>query len=124
MPNFQFIGMMNCKPPKPLPKDLQEFFDTSGEAGVIYVSFGSVLQASEMSEEKRLLLLNVFKKLKQRVLWKWETEQMPDLPSNVKLSKWLPQQDLLAHPKLRLFVTHGGQSSTQETLCRQMPGVS
>ena len=76
-----------------------------------------------MSEEKRQLLLGVFRKLKQRVLWKWETEEMPDKPDNVMLSKWLPQQDVLAHPKVRLFVSHGGQSSSQESLCHQKPMV-
>ena len=29
------------------------------------------------------------------MLWKWHEETMKDLPPNVKLSKWLPQQDLL-----------------------------
>ena len=76
-----------------------------------------------MSEEKRRLLLGVFSKLKQRVLWKWETESMPDKPDNVMLSKWLPQQDVLADPKVRLFVSHGGQSSSQESLCHQKPMV-
>ena len=42
-PNFEFLGMMNCKPAKSLPKDLQEFID-SATKGVIYVSFGSVLK--------------------------------------------------------------------------------
>lgn len=37
----------------------------------------------------------VFRQLPQRVLWKWEGEDMPDLPLNVKLARWLPQQDLL-----------------------------
>jgi glucuronosyltransferase len=62
---------------------------------------GSALKGSDMPEEKRKLFLNVFSKLKQKVLWKWETEMMPDLPKNVKLSKWLPQQDVLGHPKIR-----------------------
>jgi glucuronosyltransferase len=87
------------------------------------VSFGSVLTASDMPEPQRKLLLDVFGRLKQKVLWKWETESMPDKPANVKLSKWLPQQDILGHPKLRLFVSHGGQSSCQESLCHQKPMV-
>ena len=91
--------------------------------GVVYVSFGSVLQASKMSEENRLKLVNAFGKLKEKVLWKWETETMPNLPPNIKLNKWLPQQDILGHPNLKLFVSHGGQSSTQETLCHQKPVV-
>ena len=62
--------------------------DDSGDHGVILVSFGSVLQASQMSESLRLTLLSVFGGLKQRVLWKWETEHMKDKPDNVMLSKW------------------------------------
>jgi UDP:flavonoid glycosyltransferase YjiC (YdhE family) len=76
-----------------------------------------------MPEPQRKLLLDVFGRLKQKVLWKWETESMLDKPANVKLSKWLPQQDILGHPKLRLFVSHGGQSSCQESLCHQKPMV-
>ena len=81
------------------------------------------MKAAEMPESQRLLLLNVFSRLKQRVLWKWETEVMEDKPQNVMLSKWLPQQDILGHPNLRVFVSHGGQSSCQEALCHQKPMV-
>ena len=56
-------------------------------------------------------------------MWKWESEEMQDKPDNIMLSKWLPQQDILAHPKLKLFITHGGQSSTQEALCHKKPVV-
>ena len=30
------------------------------------------------------------------------------MPSNVKFISWLPQNDLLAHNKTKLFITHGG----------------
>lgn len=39
-PNFVYIGMMNCKEPKPLPEDLAQFLDSGEEHGVIYVAFG------------------------------------------------------------------------------------
>ena len=76
-----------------------------------------------MGEDKRKALLNVFGKLKQKVLWKWETEHMDDKPPNVMLHKWLPQQDVLGHPNVKLFISHGGQSSFQETICHQKPAV-
>ncbi len=46
------------------------------------------------------------------------------LPSNVMTSKWLPQQDVLAHKNTKLFITHAGQSSFQETLCHKKPAVN
>jgi len=78
-----------------------EAFVSGGEDGFIYFSFGSIVKGKNMLEEYRQIFVNVFGKLKQRVLWKWETEEMADLPSNVKLSKWIPQQDILGHPKIR-----------------------
>ena len=91
--------------------------------GVIFVSFGSMLKGSLMSEKMRQIFTHAFGKLKQRVLWKWESEDMEGKPDNVMLSKWLPQQDLLAHPNLKLFISHMGQSSSQEALCHQVPVV-
>ncbi len=123
MPNFQYLGMMNCQGAQPLPKDLEDFMQSGNDEGVIYVSFGSVIKASEMSDKKLQMFLRAFGKLKQKILWKWEKESMPGQPANVKLMKWLPQQDILGHKNTRLFVTHGGQSSFQECLCHQKPAV-
>ena len=48
------------------------------------------------------------RKLKMPILWKWDEDNIADLPKNVMIQKWVPQQDILAHPNLKLFVTHGG----------------
>ena len=39
--------------------------------GVVYVSFGSVLQGSLVPQDKKTALLNALGKLKERVLFKW-----------------------------------------------------
>jgi glucuronosyltransferase len=124
-PNHVFLGMMNCKKVKQLePNDTIGKFLDEAKDGVIYVSFGTVIRAAFMSDEKLQMFLNTFKGRKEKVLWKWETETMDGKPDNVMLSKWLPQQEVLAHPNVKLFITHGGQSSFQETLCHGKPVVS
>ena len=112
-------GLMSCSPAKSLPEDLEKYINDSPH-GVILVSFGSVLQASKMPESKRKAMLEAFSKLKQRVIWKWETT-MDDAPSNVMLSSWLPQTSLLANKNVKLFITHGGAGSIQETICHKTP---
>lgn len=64
---------------------------------------------------------DTFKKLKQRVLWKYEDESFTDIPSNVLIKKWLPQSDILAHPNVVLFISHGGMASTTESMYHGVP---
>ena len=74
-----------------------------------------------MPESYKKLFLNVFSKLKYHVIWKWGEDTMRNLPSNVMLSKWLPQQDLLGHKKCKLFLSHGGLLGIQETIYHGVP---
>jgi len=121
LPNTIQAGLMSCFPGSPLEGELKEWVE-GAEHGVIYLSFGSVVKASKMPESRRQLLIAVLSQLKQRIIWKWETE-MVDLPPNVKAFAWLPQTSVLAHPNVKLFVTHGGAGSVQETICYKTPIV-
>ena len=75
-------------------QDLQKYLDEAPD-GVIYFSMGSNLKGYLMPESKRNAFLGAFSKLKQRVLWKWESDTSPGKLSNVKFDKWLPQSDIL-----------------------------
>lgn len=95
--------------------------DSGAKDGVIYLSFGSCIRSADLPPEKLSALINTFRSLKQKVLWKFENETMADLPPNVMIRKWLPQNDLLAHKNLRLFITHGGVFGTQEGVYHGVP---
>ena len=53
--------MLLFRPPAPLPKDLSSFVDGADDNGVVYVAFGTAVNASEMSEKKRQMFVNVFR---------------------------------------------------------------
>lgn len=55
---------------------------------------GSTLQSHTMPEEIIAIFRDVFAKIPQRVIWKSE-EAIDNISSNVLLSKWLPQRDIL-----------------------------
>lgn len=100
---------------KPLPEDIKKFIESASD-GVIYFSLGSNVKSKDLPLETRETLLKVFGRLKQRVLWKFEDDQLPNKPDNVLINKWFPQPDILAHPNVRLFITHGGLLSTIESI--------
>ncbi|GBP15253.1 Ecdysteroid UDP-glucosyltransferase [Eumeta japonica] len=83
--------------------------------GVIYFSMGSNLKSKHMPATMKREFLEIFAQLKQTVIWKFE-ETLPEVPKNVHMLKWAPQQSILAHPNCVLFITHGGLLSSTETV--------
>uniref|UniRef100_A0A3Q3G2C1 UDP glucuronosyltransferase 1 family, polypeptide A1 n=1 Tax=Labrus bergylta TaxID=56723 RepID=A0A3Q3G2C1_9LABR len=92
MPNMAFIGGINCAKKAPLP-EIKEFVDGSGDDGFIVFTLGSMV--SNMPEETAKQFFEAFRQLPQRVLWRYTGVPPKDAPKNVKLMKWLPQNDLL-----------------------------
>ncbi|XP_046990145.1 UDP-glucosyltransferase 2-like isoform X1 [Schistocerca americana] len=120
-PNIiEVTGIHVATEQKPLPKDIKKFLDEA-EDGVIYFSLGSNVRSNAMPEWKRQAFVEAFRELPQRVLWKWENDSLPGQPNNLMVSKWLPQQDILAHPNVRLFITQGGLQSLNEATYHAVP---
>ncbi|XP_028900260.2 UDP-glycosyltransferase UGT5 isoform X2 [Zeugodacus cucurbitae] len=114
------VGGMHIYPPKQLPADIQQFLD-GAEHGAIYFSLGSQVQSKDMPLKKLQIFLKVFGQLKQRILWKFENDSIANLPSNIMVKKWLPQNDILAHPNIRVFIAHGGLFGMQEAIYHAVP---
>lgn len=76
-------------------QDLEKFLNESTD-GVIYFCMGSMLRGESFPPEKRRAFLDVFAKLSQDVLWKYEGKQIPGQPKNVKILAWTPQRDILS----------------------------
>ncbi|XP_050538821.1 UDP-glucosyltransferase 2-like [Daktulosphaira vitifoliae] len=118
-PNVINVGGIHLKTPKEIPEDIYEFIESSNE-GVIFFSFGSSLSMSTLPEKIEKAFKEAIAQLPQRVLWKYEGE-MKDKPANVMTKKWFPQRDILLHPKVKLFISHGGISGMYEAVDAGIP---
>ncbi|XP_045507239.1 UDP-glycosyltransferase UGT5-like [Colias croceus] len=121
-PNVISIWGIHKKPEKALPQELKSYLDSS-KNGVVYISFGTNAPSSTLPSEFIQLLIRVFSKLPYDVLWKWEKDELPGKSENIRISKWLPQSDLLKHPKIKLFITQGGLQSTDEAITAGVPVI-
>ncbi|KAJ8731401.1 hypothetical protein PYW07_004565 [Mythimna separata] len=123
LPNVVEIGGVHLsESDTKLPEDLQKILDNA-KHGAVYMNFGSNVRSSELPAEKRNAFLNVFRKLKQTILWKWEDDKLENKPNNLIVRKWLPQKEILSHPNIRVFISHGGLIGTQEATFHGVPIV-
>ncbi|XP_062054755.1 UDP-glucuronosyltransferase 2B13-like [Lepus europaeus] len=121
LPNFDFVGGLHCKPAKPLPQEMEAFVQSSGEEGVVVFSLGSMI--TNMTEERTNVIASALAQLPQKVLWRFEGKIPDTLGSNTRLYKWIPQNDLLGHPKTKAFITHGGANGVFEAIYHGVPMV-
>ncbi|XP_017905020.1 PREDICTED: UDP-glucuronosyltransferase 2A3 isoform X3 [Capra hircus] len=121
LPNFEFVGGLHCKPAKPLPKEMEEFVQSSGEDGIVVFSLGSMVK--NLTEEKANRIASALAQIPQKVLWRYKGKKPATLGANTRLYDWIPQNDLLGHPKAKAFITHGGTNGIYEAIYHGVPMV-
>jgi glucuronosyltransferase len=123
-PMFVNIGGMQCwQKEKPLPKEFKEYLD-GAEHGAILMSFGSTIDLSRIPEMYKKIFFDMVRKFdKVRFIWRWNGPLPADAPKNLMASNWLPQYQILGHPKIRAFISHGGLNSLTEATCNGVPVI-
>uniref|UniRef100_A0A8P4K9N4 UDP-glucuronosyltransferase n=1 Tax=Dicentrarchus labrax TaxID=13489 RepID=A0A8P4K9N4_DICLA len=121
LPNFKFVGGVHCRPAKPLPEDMEEFVQSSGDAGIVVFTLGSFIK--NITVEKGNMIASALAQIPQKVVWKYSGQEPETVGTNTRIYSWIPQNDLLGHPKTRAFVTHGGTNGIYEAIYHGVPMV-
>lgn len=94
VPNMINIGGFHLKD-SPEPKEhLKKFLDSATD-GVVYFGMGTNLKLSTVRNNTKEVLLKTLGQLKQKVLMQWDEAVPKNVPSNIRLAKWFPQQSIL-----------------------------
>ncbi|KAG4073664.1 hypothetical protein HA402_000888 [Bradysia odoriphaga] len=117
-PNVIPVGGLQIRsPPRPLPKELIDFINSSKNGSVLF-SLGTNVKSEKLGADKQKSILEAFSRMPQyNFLWKFEADPKTlraDIPKNVLIKSWLPQNDILAHDNVKAFITHAGSLSTHE----------
>ena len=114
---------MTGKPGKALPRELEDFLSASNDE-VILVAFGSWFDYIPHDIVRKLCDAFNDRKNRLRVIWKMkDTNPCSRSDGRVKVVPWLPQNDLLADPRVRIFICHAGFSSIIQAVYHAKPLV-
>ncbi|KAL0829204.1 hypothetical protein ABMA28_004040 [Loxostege sticticalis] len=133
------VGGFHIAKANPLSGDLKKFVEEADQA-VIYISFGTTVRLSLMSLQKLEAILGAIGEMPQRFIWRWDKKtSMDKKPFNqlsqkyldiltdkkkIYIGTWLPQVDILGHPKVLAFFTHAGMGGTTEAIHFGVPLVA
>ena len=112
------VGGLTLHTPKTLSENFIDILDST-ELPVVVVSFGSNMDIFPITFVQKLN--DAFKSLHYTFLFRCSNDY--SFSPNVKTFRWLPQNDLLAHPKVKLFITHCGNNGQMEALYHGVPMV-
>lgn len=114
----RYVGGLTAREGKPLPSDLDKWLSESD--CVTLVSFGT--RFTSMSREDAAKLLEAFAVIRCRILFRIRNMSRDlQVPQNVIIRNWIPQNDALAHRNMRLFVSHSGNNGQFEALYHGVP---
>lgn len=90
-------------------QEIEEFIESSKKGAVLF-ALGTNVRSSLMDLEKQKMLLDAFEQFPNyNFVWKFEDKTIDlKLPKNVMIRPWVPQSDILAHPKIKAFFSHSG----------------
>lgn len=124
LPSVIPVGGLQITDPKPLPGDLGEIYAKT-KKGVIYFSLGSNLKSEMLGEVRLEAITSALAEFPEySVIWKMDTSKLSlQLPKNVLIQNWLPQNDILADNRTKLFISHAGGLSIQEATWHGKPMI-
>ena len=124
MPNTIAVGdIMIGAQKRPLSDEIQRFISKS-KPGVIIASFGSYCDFFPPKITQRICnaFTEVAKRFEVSIIWKLIDEGLC-VNENILILPWIPQNDLLADSRVKLFISHGGHNSLMESIYHAKPLV-
>ncbi|CAG8742307.1 13480_t:CDS:2, partial [Ambispora leptoticha] len=141
-PLVQDIGPIYYEYYDPLTKELKEFLDSHPRT--LYIAFGGRLWITLENYEKiiQTILEAMNTDLLDGIIWSISVSRLEGIPENITLNdgtviatdqivanehphillqNWAPQFAILNHSNTKLFLTHGGIQSIQESLYHAVP---
>ncbi|EDW64152.2 uncharacterized protein Dvir_GJ17308 [Drosophila virilis] len=119
--SIEIGGVQIKEQPDPLPKELAEFMANATE-GAIFFSLGTNVKSSYFKPHIMEAIFQVLARQPLHVIWKCDDLQhKPGHAANIYFHNWLPQDDILAHPNTKLFITHAGKGGIAEAQYHGVP---
>lgn len=129
----QVVGTMELPKPRALPLQMAEWLEAARSASeaVVYVSMGTKYELTNSSGQNLLLMLQRLQSSGLRILWSLRPQQqellrdkLPAPSSSIRIEAFTPQPEVLAHPAVKMFLSHCGWGGVTDSLSAGVPTLA
>ncbi|XP_048220633.1 UDP-glucuronosyltransferase 2B17-like isoform X2 [Perognathus longimembris pacificus] len=123
LPSFDFVGGLHCKPAKPLPTEMEDFVQSSGDNGVVVFSLGSMID--NLTDDTANVIASALAQIPQKVRWEYVpfTASYYTLSLRSLMNNFIEIHLIVGHSKTKAFITHGGANGIYEAIHHGVPMV-
>ncbi|XP_001601674.2 UDP-glucuronosyltransferase 2C1-like [Nasonia vitripennis] len=117
------VGGLHIQNDGPELSDKLKIWMNESEKGIVYFSLGSIYTLDVFPAEiKKIIFTSLAKIAPMKVLMRLKSEKLSfKVPDNVLIMSWIPQEKVLQHPNVKVFITHAGLLGTQESIYYGVP---
>jgi glucuronosyltransferase len=103
---------------------LMKFLEGSTKP-VVLISFGSIVRLDLLRVNMTATIIAAINELSNDFdfIWKAKNNDVTWSHKNLFIAPWLPVVEILKHPRVKMFVNHGGLRSIEEGIKHQVPMV-
>ena len=123
MSNTLDIGDLFITESKALSVEYKDILNQP-DKNVIYMAMGTAYD--NLPSNVILKFCDAFRHLNKNITVLWSIKTTPQkcqLPESVMVKQWMPQNDILGHSNLNLFITHCGTKSFMESAYHGVPMI-
>ncbi|CAB3397902.1 unnamed protein product [Caenorhabditis bovis] len=130
LPYMVFIGGLGVEDDHTRMDDKTAAEMKKGKNGVILFSMGTIANTSKLPEEVMKSFMEIVKKFSdfhfiiRADKYDTVTKHFAKGIDNVYISDWIPQPEIIAHPRLRAFITHAGYNGIIESARSGVPLIT
>ena len=120
LPHVVSLPSLTIRKPVSIKDTSLASFIKEASEGFILFSLGTIT-TKHLPANIVNIFMTVFSSIPQRIVWNYDSTKIKVIPKNIKFVKWLPQNDLLGHPNIKLFITHCGNAGQHESIYHGVP---
>jgi hypothetical protein len=121
--NMHSTHLLNLMDTQEFDEQLWQFLEDSSKPAIL-IAFGSIVRLDLLKINLTEIIVAAIEELSDDFVFIWSVKDIEVVHENLFKAPWLPIIDILKHPRVKIFINHGGTRSIEESISCDVPMIT